>query len=566
MDLRKFFGIILTCLLAVTLYFNFQTAVTVFHSQTNVLWRDQWWFLGELQSVYEGKNWLQVLWAPYWGHRPLLVRLLFYMDARLFAFRSGPLLGLTWTCLVGEILLLTGANRLLFNSWFSWQFGAALIVLLNLCLSPFQMENLIWALQVQYSLVFFCATLSFVSFSLSEASEYRTLLVGVSCFSALAGSLTMAHGLFIWPALAVQAYLCKRNWKLWVGLLIAFALLAGIYSLGYQMPETGMGLIGQLRKPLQALEISLMVVAGSISNRSLAWGLTAAALGVVSLGIFFIRLKRSEQPAWPSVYMAIALFAWATASLTAAGRISPKLLKLLVAGRHELLPSRYQTFGYIFWISLFTLALWFIKNTPALPRRLLAVPALAIPLFVVVADGREQAICTTAWGDAMHSVDATGVSLLLDAPDWERQQILWSDRSQLLHWVEFARAQRLANFSEENFARLHSVLTDKFQIVNADRCEGKLESSEPLADSRWKVTGWAWDRSAGTPPRDLVLVDASGRISGLARSGVPHHDVQGHSEKVVIFRAGWLGYYQSDRAPQKVFAVLKDARSACALP
>lgn len=58
--------------------------------------------------------------------------------------------------------MIAGVNRILFKRLFSWQFAAALIVMLSLCVSSFQMENLIWALQVQYALVFFFAVLSFV--------------------------------------------------------------------------------------------------------------------------------------------------------------------------------------------------------------------------------------------------------------------------------------------------------------------------------------------------------------------------------------------------------------------
>jgi hypothetical protein len=268
---------------------------------------------------------------------------------------------------------------------------------------------------------------------------------------------------------------------------------------------------------------------------------------------------------WPSVYLALALFSMATASLTAAGRISPELLKILVATNHELLPSRYLTFGYVFWISLFALGLWSTQNVNIRAWRLLALPALIVPVFVVLADGREQTIYSTAWGDAMHSVDATGTSFLLDAQDWERQQILWSERSQLFHWVEFARALRLGNFSEERYGWLNASLTDRFRIVGQGRCEGKLEAFDALSDASWRVTGWAWDRDAGAAPRDVVLVDANGRIDGLARSGVRHHDVQGHSAQVLIWRAGWLGYYRSDLAPAKAFGVMGDGRSVCAL-
>jgi hypothetical protein len=564
-SLRFFIAIVAAALLGVTIYLNCTTVRAVLHGQTNVLSRDQWWFLGELQSLYEGRNWAQLLWSPYWGHRPVLVRLLFYLDARAFAFRSGPLICLTWTCLISQILLLAAVNRALFGAFFVWRYAAALIVLLNLCLSSFQMENLIWALQVQYVLAFFCAVLSFFLLSLSAERKRSTLLVSMSCLAALAGSLTMAHGLFIWPALALQAYVCNRSRKLSLGLLAAFIVLAGIYAVNYQMPSTGMGVIGQLRRPMRGLEISLMVVAGSISNRSLTWGVASGGFGVASLAIFLFQVKRSARPTWPSVYVATALFALATASVTAAGRISPELLKLLIAGHNELLPSRYQTFGYVFWISLFSLALWSTQTVRQRGWRLLAIPALAVPVFVVVADGREQLVYSQAWMDAMRSVDATGISLLLNAQDWEREQILWSDRPQLMHWVDFTRSRRLAVFSEGRYGWLGSAMAERFQITPSNRCEGKTDLREMLPGGTGRVTGWAWDRDFAAPPLDVLLVNVDGRVVGLARCGLPHHDTGGHSSQVVIWRAGWLGYCKPDAGPVRAFAVLQDGRSVCAL-
>jgi hypothetical protein len=185
---------------------------------------------------------------------------------------------------------------------------------------------------------------------------------------------------------------------------------------------------------------------------------------------------------------------------------------------------------------------------------------------VVVADAREQRIYSTAWADAMRSVDATGTSLLLDVQDWDRQQILWSDRSQLFHWVEFARAQRLANFSEDRYQWLNSVLRDQFRVVGSEHCEGKMETFDTLSNTSWRVNGWAWDRDAADAPQDIVLVDSSNRIAGLARGGVRHHDTGGYSPQVIISRAGWLGYYRGDQVPKKALVVLKDSRSVCVLP
>ncbi|MCU1257885.1 MAG: rane protein of unknown function, partial [Bryobacterales bacterium] len=364
--------------------------------------------------------------------------------------------------------------------------------------------------------------------------------------------------------LALQAWVCRSNRKVWLGLLAIFVVAGGIYAVGYQMPDTGMGLGGQLLRPLGALETGLVVLGGPISNQSLPWGVAASAAGIVALIGFVIAAHRDGQAAWSSVHLAIVLFAVVTAFLTVGGRISPEFLKQRVSSGGEILPSRYLTFAFLFWTGTFTLSLWALGTTRTAPLKALALLAAAAPCYSVIAYARMQPIVADAWADAMHAFDATGTSFLVGAPDWERQKLLWGYRSQLENWVEFARAQRLANFSEERFEWLSRTLSGQFQVVGDSRCEGRLESFEQLSETTWRVNGWAWNRDSGKPPADLILVDGDDRICGLARSGLPHHDTGGHSGEVVIYRAGWLGYMRcSDPAKSKVYAVLGEGRSVC---
>jgi hypothetical protein len=546
-------GAVLLLLLAATLVINFHTAKAVAQFRTNVPWRDQWWFLGELQSVYQGKNRAQVLWSPYWGHRPVIPRLLFFLDARWFALRNTPLLCVSWSAVLAELALMAGVNRILFGRIVSWRFAAALIVMLNLCISSFQMENLIWALQVQYALVFFFAVLSFVLFALAKG---RKALLAATCLSALAGSLTMAHGIAIWPVLAMQAALCRSSRKVWIGFLIAFAAASGIYAIGYQMPDPGMGLGGQLKRPMRALEIGLMVLGGPITNQSVPWGVAAGGVGMLALAAFVCAVYRGRRPVWPSVHAAIAIFAAVTAWLTVAGRLSPELLRQIMASGGEILPSRYQTFAVLFWTSLFALSLWV-----SITHRIALLSAL-VACYLVIAYARVHPLAADAWADGMRSLDATGTSFLVGAQDWERQKILWGYHEQLDGWVLFAREHRLANFSEERFLWLGRKLSDRFEEVDANRCEGKVESLEALPDGAWRVNGWAWDRGARRPPLDVVLVGAGGLIRGLARGGIRHHDTGGHTDAVAMARAGWLGYSKGADTVQ-AYVVLAGSRTVC---
>ncbi len=556
----------LVILLAYTVFTDFHTVKVIHQFRTNVLWRDQWWFLGEFQSLHKGASWSQILWSPYWGHRPVIPRLLFYLDVKLFSFRNTPLLCLSWASLLLQVVVISAVNRSLFGSILSWRFVAALIVTLNLYLSSFQMENLIWALQIQYILVFTFATLSFTLFASSLTARRGTLLLSTSFLCAFLGSLTMANGLLIWPVLALQAVLCKSSRRVWAGALLAFVLLSGIYTVGYVMPDTGMGLRGQFHRPGRAIEIALMVVGGPLSNQNYQASVVAGAAGILAAMISAFAIRRDSRPALPSIHLAIAAFSAGTAALTVWGRISPEFVKQHIAVRAEMLPSRYQTFSFIFWASLFALALWVTRTAHPRVLKALTLTAAFVPCYFVFAYTRVQPAVADAWLDSMHSFDATGTSFLLNAPDWERQQLLWAYRSQLDGWVQFAREQRLANFSEDRLHWIGSRLTDRFPKAIDAGCEGKLEDAQSISPGCWRVNGWAWERDAHKAPLDVVLVDASGYIRGLARSGQPHHDTGGHSPEVIIYRAGWLGYVNTPNlSGLRAYAVLQGENTVCQL-
>ena len=76
---------------ALTLY-ALETAFLLVHTcwhvitgTTNVPYRDDWTFVELLDSTSRAESVLQGLWTPPWGHRPVVARILFLLNAKLFA-------------------------------------------------------------------------------------------------------------------------------------------------------------------------------------------------------------------------------------------------------------------------------------------------------------------------------------------------------------------------------------------------------------------------------------------------------------------------------------------------
>jgi hypothetical protein len=86
-----------------------------------------------------------------------------------------------------------------------------------------------------------------------------------------------------------------------------------------------------------------------------------------------------------------------------------------------------------------------------------------------------------------------------------------------------------------------------------------------LLKNGWlRVTGWIWDRPEKRPPRDLVFVNTSGIVIGLARSGLRRPDLLGKVASQYLDEAGWNGYTTDPGGgPIEVYGVLGEAERYC---
>ena len=76
----------LTALLAVRTFWY------LFHSITNVPFTDGWVILDEIRRFREGSLHWTFFWAPYWGQRNLVARLLFFLSVKYLSFSAFPLI------------------------------------------------------------------------------------------------------------------------------------------------------------------------------------------------------------------------------------------------------------------------------------------------------------------------------------------------------------------------------------------------------------------------------------------------------------------------------------------
>jgi hypothetical protein len=579
------YGLIAAALLE-TLGMNLFTLAQTARARTSVPAQDEWALVQDLEQIDRGHALWPVLWAPYWGERQVVTRLLWMANARFHSLASltwltltfqfvhiGILIAVAWVLLgrTSPPAVPPGGGERAGVQGSVASFLVACAVILNLMLSPFQMWNFVWSTQAMFVLSFLAAVTSFLCLALADGKR-RTLFTTLAAAFAALGSFTMPNGLLVWPVLALQA-LCLRRRRAAAVLALIGAVAFGWYLRHYTVPFMRMGVGGMLRHPIQAILLVGVVVAGPVGFVSNA---LAAGLGVLTLAVTgyvsarALRIGVRERPVLSALVAIIVFLVLSSASIVA-GRLDPRFLS-----RDPLysVPVRYPTMVSLFWVAVALLALYTCWRRRARPVLLgfYAVPLL----YFMFATVRTQYIMAEDWADYFRAADALGAAFLLDAPDEEMLAHLWPVRGEREERVVFLRRKGLAMFHEPRATWMGKNVSELFSPLESAGCIGGIEKTTSLGKLA-RVQGWAWDLRTGDSPDYVLLTDPADRIIGQARGGLRHGYIPGllvepgsvppshahfrHSE--------WLGYVRkASNTPLdqiRLFGVFSKQRKVCAL-
>jgi hypothetical protein len=549
------YGLIAAALLE-TLAMNLFTLVQIARARTSVPYWDEWALVQDLAQIDLGHAVWPILWSSYWGERQVVTRVLWMANAHLRSLAS-----LTWLTLLFQFVhigVLIALAWLLLGRTAQPEdrarsgvmpFLVACVVILNLLMSPFQMMNFVWSTQIMFIFSFLVATGCFLCLALADG-KYSTLFVALAAVLALLGSLTMPNNLLAWPVLVLQAIYLKRSRRVIAMLALIGAVAIGFYLWRYTRPDMGMGVVGMLRRPLQAILLLGVVVAGPAAFISNA---VAAACGVLTLGVTgylsvrALRLDARERP-WLSALVGTILFLVLSSASVVAGRLDRRFL-----GRDPLysVPVRYPTMFCVLWACIALLALYTCWH-----RQIRYAPLgfYAVPFFYFMfATAHLQFGMAQGWADAFRTADALGAAFLLDVHDEQVLSRVWTNRTEREERVAFLRKKGLAMFHEPRAAWMGRNVSELFSLADSARCVGMIEKTTRL-DGFARVQGWAWDLRSGTSLDYVLLTDAAGRIIGQGRGGLTHGQFAGLSiepEAVPASHAGfryseWLGYVRQD--------------------
>ena len=549
---------------------NLFTLAQVSRARTSVPWADQWIVVEDLILRERGEPLWPMLWLSYWGHRLVIPRLLFLADARWFSFGS-----LTWLSLFLQsvhIALLIALAWLLLRRKPPFLFMMAVVVILNLLLSPLQMENFVWGMQTMFPLVFVAATGAFLCLSLGSTSNGGPFFVLCIVLGAIS-SYTMPNGLLVWPLLLIQASYLQQNRRSWWALAGTGTAVTVSYLWHYATrPELGMGVGGILRHPVDAVTLLCSIV-GSPLRLSIVGDIAVGFVLLVITGYIFVHalLLPTRERRWFSALFAVVLFLFLSSFSLVAGRLTIRDLNL---ASKDFLPSKYFTMICLLWASIALLALSTSQGRK-LRARFLCVYGVLFS-WLMFANLARQLTAAEDSADVFRGADAVGSALLLDAPDEQLLSVLWPLKQERDERTLFLRQRGLAMFHEPRATWLGKRVSDVFPPAGYG-CTGALEKTVSLNGSSWRVSGWAWDDRAARPPDDILLAGATGHIIGLARGGLRHGYFPGflvEPEAVLPWharfrRSEWLGYvrFEGDlqRAQVSLYGWFRNEGKLCAI-
>ena len=249
-------------------------------SVSNALHNDQWIMLEEIRRFDEQKTDWTYLWAPYWGHRIVIPRLLLLADERWFRFANFPLV------LINVFAQSASAAILGVSAWRLLRRAPVDVRILvvtgiaNLVLSSIQLENIVYGMGVQNTIAFASALGALAIMGSAESGKGSMLRCSFAVACATVSTLCLGVGLLLWPIMIFQGVLLRARTKP-LAVFYFTGALAATYLHGYMGASMGMGVPGVFRHPLESTLVAGVLLGGPFSDTHLWQGELVGIFGIL---------------------------------------------------------------------------------------------------------------------------------------------------------------------------------------------------------------------------------------------------------------------------------------------
>ena len=507
----------LLVLLPCLIYTVFYTARAVKLDYTPVPVWDAWrgvQYLDQLLKFDLGHFWLQ-----HNDHRIVFPEMIYALD---YIFLHGVLLlpiACNIACQMAQLALLW---------WLLLQMKdmpLAFRLTLGVCCSLFmtsamQVQGFLGVFELQWYLSQLAVALAFVFLSRSQRTGNWTG-VAMSIVGCVIATYSTGSGMLVWPVLVVMAALLRLPKARIVTLATAGTLSIAGYFVGYSFDHTRAAIFRAhpfyaiwftgvfLGAPLSYMNVTIGGVAG--------WG---TFLLVALAAAIAIRQRRPSDRVFVVTAGVCLYIAWSAFTI-AYGRMHPP--DPAMAGA---LAARYISTPLAYWANLCVLIGWLVLKLPRGRRVALHLSSASLALAVLVAVMLRQSSHERAFELQAAHAHESGVALVAGIEDVGLMDALGPHPQLELSVVGNIRQRRLSMFTSGHQDWIGQRLNGVFAPGPATQCSGAVEELSPVTGG-YRVAGWAWDRAADRPPKDIVLANAAGVIVGFGETrhgGYPHND------------------------------------------
>jgi hypothetical protein len=368
------------CLSGGTASMLFLLGMFIFYS-VDYPYYDQWDFVPFLEKAYSHQLTWQDFWAQHNEHRLVFPRLLMLVLARfshwnIYLELGANLLvaGLTWLVLCAQAK--TSGRKI--------HEGTHVAVYLMLTLIVFslsQWQNWFLGWQLQEFMNVLAVVLALVALTWKGLPG---LGVGLAACFGVVASGSFANGILIWP-IGLFLLLLQRKGR---GKYFRYELLGwtavGVavtvaYLQDYTTPSYHPPLASALAQPLHCALYILAYLGQPVWNLDPIISIVMGLVGVLLWSTSLVQLLLSRIPvAVLAPWMGMALYAIATACMTALGRVDN--------GLDQAMSSRYVTMANLLWIPVAIQFYWVARiNDGPLVRRSLSIKICVLCALLVTA-------------------------------------------------------------------------------------------------------------------------------------------------------------------------------------
>jgi hypothetical protein len=518
----------------------------------NVPYGDEWAIIPMIEKWATGQLRLADVFQQHNEHRIVLPKLVFLACAQFthWNLRAEMFCSLAIVAATSALLYLLMRRTLPLKA----EGCLALWALTNLYLfSAGQAENWLWGFQLQFFIpnLLLVAGLAFATSTLPAALR----LAGTLCVAIL-GTFSFGSGLLLWPLLLLVFIIRAEKRWIWLLWIVAAAIVAPVYFIGYKGQPAPTPLYGWTDYPLYFFCFigGSVVRLGSEFSIKIAPICGAAMLAGFVAGTYYC-LRRREQRLAAAPWLALGLYAIGSALISTLARID--------AGAEQALTSRYTTVSNNLLFSLMAIAVLAVRSSDTATRGwrfnppMLAAAAVGILLAFFAASIPSE----LDYVQRLHRTLVVGKNALLFSrvlpvePMLRQALIVHEKPATVQHDIAALEAAGLLNPPPLATLRLR----DPEERPNRTTKEyGELETINTIDPATYRARGWSFLPAEGEPAACVVVARRDGEdwiAVALSNLREWRSDLAVRNRDRVFAMRGWsidVGRSQLPPGPQEI--------------